>query len=421
MILAALAALVMALTATEAAVAAGPPGATTNPATKITSTSATLNATVFANKSSTTYAFDYGTTNAYGAHTATAGPVSGNSGKAVHADVAGLTPGTTYHFRVVATSSAGVARGADATFVTAARGTNAVTIAARPAVVTFGGASVVSGVLTGPLNAHVKVTLEANPAPYTAGFKPSATTTTGAMGAYSLSVTPSATTHYRVVAKTKPEVTSPIAAVTVRVKVGMRLSTRTPTFRQLVTFSGTVTPAHNGKVVAIQRRTSTGTWTTVATQTLVAAAPVNGVAVSSYSRQMRLVRNATYRARMTPADGDHAIGTSLSTTAKVRVRVGLRLSDSTPRIGQLVRFSGAVAPAHNGRIAAIQRRTSTGGWTTVAHATLIAAAPIHGITMSRYSRLMRLRSNATYRVLLNPNDGDHITGTSAGRSVSVHL
>ena len=44
---------------------------------------------------------------------------SGSTSKAVSVGVTGLTAGKTYHFRLVATSSAGTVQGADATFVTA--------------------------------------------------------------------------------------------------------------------------------------------------------------------------------------------------------------------------------------------------------------------------------------------------------------
>jgi hypothetical protein len=282
-------------------------------------------------------------------------------------------------------------------------------------------ATTIAGRVSGTGNAGVKVTLEANPYPYTGAFKPtSLTATTTATGAYSLAVTPSVNTHYLVIAKTKPPVTSPQTAVTVRVKVTLRLSTRTPTFGQLVRFSGAVTPAHNGKVAQIQRRTSTGAWRTVASATLVAAAPVNGITISAFSKQLRISRNATYRVSVNPGDGDHAAGTSSRTAVTVRVKVTLRLSTRTPAIGQLVRFSGTVTPAHNGKVAQIQKRTSTGAWTTVASATLVAAAPVNGIAISKFSKQLRISRNATYRVRVNPKDRDHAVGTSPTRTLRVH-
>jgi hypothetical protein len=321
-IIAALAAMAISVAGAEVAVAAGAPSATTNAASKLTSTSVTLNATVFSNKNATTYYFQYGRTTAYGAQTANQGTVNGNAGKSVSADVTGLMPSTTYHFRVVAASSAGTSFGSDTMFTTAALGAparNAVTISSRPGSVTFGRATTIAGQVSGAGNGGVKVTLEANPYPYTGGFKPTSLTVTAtATGAYSLAVTPSVNTRYLVIAKTKPPVTSPQTAVAVRVRVTFRLSTLRPAIGHLVRFSGTVTPAHNGRVAQIQRRTTTGAWRTVASATLVAATPVNGIAISKFSKRLRISRNTTYRVRVNPKDGDHAAGTSATRTVRVR-------------------------------------------------------------------------------------------------------
>lgn len=96
------------------------PGAATGAATEVTQTTATLNGVVNPNKEDTTYAFEYGTTTAYGTRVAGDAPVSGNAGKEVSVKIAGLTPGTTYHFRIVASNSDGQRAGSDATFTTTA-------------------------------------------------------------------------------------------------------------------------------------------------------------------------------------------------------------------------------------------------------------------------------------------------------------
>jgi hypothetical protein len=68
----------------------------------------------------TSYAVEYGTTAAYGTRTASAAAGSGNAAAPVSQAVGGLSPGTTYHFRVVATSDGGTTAGADQTFTTPA-------------------------------------------------------------------------------------------------------------------------------------------------------------------------------------------------------------------------------------------------------------------------------------------------------------
>jgi hypothetical protein len=100
----------------------------------------------------------------------------------------------------------------------------------------------------------------------------------------------------------------------------------------------------------------------------------------------------------------------------VRVRVSLRLSDSTPRVGQRVRFFGSAAPEHDGSVVRIQRRRATGSWKTVG-LTLLRDA---GEARSRYSRRLRIRRDGTYRARVIVVDGDHRSGTSRRRMVDVH-
>jgi uncharacterized protein (TIGR02145 family) len=95
------------------------PSATTNAATNIGSTTATLNGSVNANSSSTTVTFEYGATTSYGT-TVTAMPSSGtgSSNTAVTAGITGLTAGIVYHCRVNAVSCGGTINGNDQTFTT---------------------------------------------------------------------------------------------------------------------------------------------------------------------------------------------------------------------------------------------------------------------------------------------------------------
>ena len=72
----------------------------------ITYTSATLNGTVNAGGLSTTVTFEYGTTCSYGnSIPACQNPVTGNSITNVSADISGLIPCETYHFRLKAVNS----------------------------------------------------------------------------------------------------------------------------------------------------------------------------------------------------------------------------------------------------------------------------------------------------------------------------
>lgn len=98
------------------------PSVSTGIATAVSSSGATLNGAVGPGSSATTYRFEFGTTTAYGsrvpASDAFAGADAGTH--AVAQAVSGLTPNTTYHFRIVATNALGfVTAGTDQTFTTA--------------------------------------------------------------------------------------------------------------------------------------------------------------------------------------------------------------------------------------------------------------------------------------------------------------
>ena len=94
------------------------PIAITGPATGVTPTSASLGGSVNPNDRSTSWYVEYGTTISYGSRTPSRNAGAGSSPIAVLATVSGLASGTTFHFRLVASSSLGTSRGADATFVT---------------------------------------------------------------------------------------------------------------------------------------------------------------------------------------------------------------------------------------------------------------------------------------------------------------
>jgi hypothetical protein len=101
------------------AVAATSPSVVTGGTSSVRHTSATLHGTVNPNGSSTTYFFQWGLTNGYGDTGRTFSAGSGTTAKAVAASIGGLTPGTTYHYRLVATNQFGTSAGADRTFTTA--------------------------------------------------------------------------------------------------------------------------------------------------------------------------------------------------------------------------------------------------------------------------------------------------------------
>lgn len=92
-----------------------PPAVFTGGASRVRRTSAVLNGTVNPHGQQTTYFFQYGTSTAYGLQTAGASAGSGSSNVAVHAFIGDLTPNSTYHYRLVATSAGGTTYGGDRT------------------------------------------------------------------------------------------------------------------------------------------------------------------------------------------------------------------------------------------------------------------------------------------------------------------
>jgi NHL repeat len=132
------------------------PIALTTPASLVGQVSARLNATVNANLHAVTSCrFEYTTAADFGANgfnNAIDSPCTslpaGSEGVAVNATPTGLSPGTTYHYRVVAANNAGSVEGSDVTFTT---------LPTAPATVTTEAASGVTqtgATLNGKVNPH---------------------------------------------------------------------------------------------------------------------------------------------------------------------------------------------------------------------------------------------------------------------------
>jgi len=97
--------------------ASGPPVVATKPATNVANSSATLHGSLDPHGFITNVYLQYGTTTSYG-HTTPTRNQSGNAFRDINANINGLSGHTTYHFRIVATNTAGTRYGADRTFTT---------------------------------------------------------------------------------------------------------------------------------------------------------------------------------------------------------------------------------------------------------------------------------------------------------------
>jgi len=310
-----LGALIALLAVPAAAQAAAAPTAQTRAASNLTPSTARLTGTVDPNGLATTYSFQYGTTSAYGAVTPEA-ILTGDGSQGVVADLTGLAPDTTYHFRLIARNSKGLARGADRTFKTPKQPLGVV-FTATPNPLSIGGTTTLSGQLTGTGNGGREIRLEANPFPYTQGFKQVGNALiTDPQGNYSFGLQPvTVNTQYRVALPDNPAVISPIVVVSVSVKVTTRVGTYRVTRGHSLTFSGTVTPAVDGTPIAIQKLSTSGDkWVTVSGT--VAHHSTTGI--STFAKKVVIHRGGTYRVYAGVVNGQYVPNTGRE--IKIRTR-----------------------------------------------------------------------------------------------------
>ncbi len=100
------------------ALASSTPTLATGTASPVSSSRATLHGMVNPNGAETQSSFEWGLTDAYGSSSPLHSVGHGSSPVAVQAAVGALLPGTTYHYRIIASNSLGGASGADRTFKT---------------------------------------------------------------------------------------------------------------------------------------------------------------------------------------------------------------------------------------------------------------------------------------------------------------
>ena len=94
------------------------PTVSTLAASAVTLTTANINAAVNPNGQETTYYFEWGASTSYDRETSHKSAGSGSSSVNVYEGLTGLTPGTTYHYRITAVNPSGTVHGQDKTFTT---------------------------------------------------------------------------------------------------------------------------------------------------------------------------------------------------------------------------------------------------------------------------------------------------------------
>jgi hypothetical protein len=290
------------------------PTVTTGGATAVKQHAATLHGTVRPNGAAATWFFQYGTTTAYGNHTANHTAPAGQGTQDVARSISGLLSGTTYHYRLVATNSSGTTRGADKTFTTTGP-VQFVSLGASDNPITFGHTIRFVGQVSPPNNAGAVVTLQAKPYPYTGQFlQVGNSVVANPNGEFAFNVTALVNAQYRAVTQRGGvNVFSPSVLERVKLSVSSSVSDATPRKGRTVKFSGSVKPSHVGVVVRIQRQSSSGSYKTIKTTRTRAGSSTR----ATYSVHVRITRTARYRVKVSSGDGDHDTGYSKSRRIKV--------------------------------------------------------------------------------------------------------
>jgi hypothetical protein len=222
-------------------------------------TAATVSGSINPHGATTTYRFEYGLTTSYGASTATGSLAASTRASTVRARIGGLTAGKRYHYRLVATNSAGTTRGSDRAFTAATTATSA-TLTASKDPVTYGQPVTLSGKLGGTKVSGVTVRLQTTSFPFSSPFA-----TTGnalksnSKGEYSFTLPAVvATTRALVVVDGLPPFFSKTVVVRSAARAGITSITRRADGH--VVIRGRVIPATSGGVAAVQRQSAAGRW-----------------------------------------------------------------------------------------------------------------------------------------------------------------
>jgi hypothetical protein len=287
-----------------AASAATPPAVKTGGATKITSTTVRLVATVDPNGAKTSYLFQYGSTTLYGTSTPITSAGSGSAKVTVRINLANLAPATRYHYRIVAHNSKGDATGSDRNFKTKAQPL-ALSLLAKPNPVRFGEGTVLAGLLTGTGNAGKQIVLQQSPFPHTVWTQVGNPIVANAQGAYTFTLlSVPLNTQFRTVLPSKPSVLSPIVGVGVAPRVSTHVSSTHVFTGAKVRFTGIVHPARNGSRVLVQRKRGSR-WVFVAATKLHKRNSTS----SKYNRRVKIRHGGSYRVLVDSADGNYVPST----------------------------------------------------------------------------------------------------------------
>ena len=381
------------LLALPAAALGAPPDVVTGAADPVGQTTATVKGTVDPNGEDAPYEFQYGTTTAYGLKTPEQTAGAGDDPVDVSAALTGLSPATTYHYRLVS----GDVEGADATFTTAAAPPNP----ALPTISSRGhtertATSVILKARIDPNRAATTYQVEWG---YTADLGQVTPEETLPAGDESVPVripltglTPNTRVYWRVVATNAAgEKRSTILSLTTRrgpTAITAWVSSGLAAWGENVTVAGHVDGAGiSGMTVVLEQATFPFT----APFAAVGTARVDSSGNFSFrARQALIATRWRVVTRSTPAF------TSADAATLVRPRLSTR---SASRTRNAVRLNATVNPGLPGATATLQRLTKAGRWVSIKRTvvnTIDVLRSTAGFTVRRRA------SARTFRVKVKP-------------------
>ena len=303
-------------------------------ASAVTASSAQLNGSVNPNGASTSAYFEYGISTSYGAATVASGVGSGTTALNFQTTISGLgSPGTVFHYRIVAYNSGGTNYGNDVTFQTTAQ--------SAPTVQTFSPSYVTAN--SAQLNGYINP----NGSSATAYFQYGTTISYGSMttpGIFStpqyigfpIDGLPSGTEyHYRLVA---PNGGAPVYGydASFTTASGQASLSVTPSILVFPTIHVGQTADRTFTVSNIGNATFSGTATV--------GAPFNVVSGGAYTLPRGQSQKVTVRYAPTAVENDEAYVTFTGGGGQTRQVSGSAFSDPTPTSGSI---AGIVTRADN--------------------------------------------------------------------------
>ena len=329
-------------TTTTTTVAPKPPSASTGAASSVSFDSATLAGTVNPNGVQTAYYFQYGESSGYGIQTSEASAGAGTANESVSASVSGLAASKTYHFRLVAVSTAGTTDGPDQTFTTAA------TPAPGVATESAKGATSDSATVTGIVAPHgVPTTYEfqyGKTAAYglhTAGVSAGAGTANLAVSQTLGGLASSTTYHYRLIAISAGGTVAGSDRTFATAKPA-RASASTGAAGQITDTSAVLTGTVRPNGVATQYYFQYGKSTAYSNHTAVQSAGAGPAAVAVQAAVTGLTAATKYHYRLVVVGGGTTAGSDRSFTT-TNVPLSLAATITPNRVG----YGGAATVTGN--------------------------------------------------------------------------